>query len=99
VSGTNERSKYILESVQVSKNDFGLAKFKANRSFSQISTKVDPSAMGNLALFLRSTRMNKVCGANGCKLNFDNRCCDNTKKEEAPAPMLNTLNTGNPLLS
>lgn len=89
----DQRSTYILDSVRKTNEDFGIARFKANRSVSQISTRVDPSAMGGLALFLKTTRMNKVCGDNGC-LNFNNRCTDKGHSHQAsPA-----LNAGNPLL-
>ena len=38
VTGNHERSKYLIESAHKSTNDFGLAKFNANRSCSHIST-------------------------------------------------------------
>lgn len=65
----------------------------ANRSTSQISTKVDPSAMGNLALFLKTTRMNKVISENGYKLNFNERRCD------TELVRVSEINVGNPLLA
>ena len=38
--------------------------------------------MGNLALFLKSTRMNKVCGQNACKTDFKHRCCEKSHTHE-----------------